>query len=272
MIIKLRNLALILMLVNLASSCNKSEPIVVTVPPVVIDPVTPPAPAPPLSNAKLVPIKIESINETITLKYLGNTALITSIEENSIGRKGIVNYDENKRITGYEIYENNQLIYFIDYWRDVNQRINNVNQFKNKGLQFTPTGYYTLEYNNLNQLSIVKFYSTQKQLISSKSLQFDAASNLNSLIINTGTEEKSTFTYDEKNGVFKNVDNAQLISLEFKHKLFYSAVNNLITKVGTLANQDYNCTYEYNSDSFPSQITLNEANVKTIFKITYKIL
>ncbi|MET3115072.1 hypothetical protein AAKU52_002815 [Pedobacter sp. CG_S7] len=274
MIIKLRNMALFFMLVTMASGCSKSEPIVAPVPPVITEPVTPPSstPTPPLSNAKLVPIKIESVNETITLKYLGNTALITSIEENSKGRKGIINYDNNKLISGYEIYENNQLIYFIDYWRDVNQRINNVNQFKNKGIQFTPTGYYTLEYNNLNQLSIIKFYSSQKQLLGSKSLNFDAASNIISIIINTGQEEKSVFTYDGKNGLFKNVDNARLISLEFNHKLFNSLVNNLITKTGTFANQDFNCTYEYNSDSFPSQITLHEANIKTIFKITYKTL
>ncbi len=136
----------------------------------------------------------------------------------------------------------------------------------------TPLGNYTLEYAASKQISIIKTYSARHLLLGTKVLSYDAAGNMNNLVATSGTQEKSTFTFDEKNGIFKHVDNIQLISFEFQHTLLNSVINNVLTRTGIPAINDYSCTYEYQTEDYPSKVTVTEAGVKTVFTITYKIL
>ena len=280
--IELSNLILAFLFGTMATGCSKSEPPVVPDTPAVVTPVspTPPTPTPPttppvippVSQVKLLPVKIESTHQTIIIKYKENTALITSIEESKAGKKHFIGYNADNTLFGYELYENNERTYFTNYWDDSNLRINYVTQFKNEDKKITPLGRYTLEYSTLNQLTAIKYYSAQKELLLTKTLGYDAAANVNSILTTKATQERTTFTFDQQNGIFKHVDNALLISLEITDKLFNSIQHNVLTITGASGTPGYNYAYEYNADAYPDQVTLQESNINTVFKITYKPL
>jgi len=280
--IKLSHLILVFLFGAMTTGCSKSEPPIVPDTPAIVTPVspTPPTPTPPttppvippVSQVKLLPVKIESTHQTIIIKYKENTALITSIEESKAGKKHFIGYNADNTLFGYELYENNERTYFTNYWDDSNLRINYVTQFKNEDKKITPLGRYTLEYNTLNQLIAIKYYSAQKELQLTKTLSYDAAANVNSILTTKVTQERITFTFDQQNGIFKHVDNALLIFLEITDKFFNSIQHNVLTISGVSGTPTYIYAYEYNADAYPDQVTLQESNVYTIFKITYKPL
>jgi len=171
----------------------------------------------------------------------------------------------------YSALLKNQTLYSLDYFRDANQRIYNVSKYTHLGKVSTPGGNYTLGYNDLNQIITLVSYTNKNILINTKTLGYDAAGNRTS-ITTFGSAEKSTFTFDQKNGIFKHVSFAQLISLEFEHQLLNSLVNNVLTMTGSPAQNNYSCTYEYQTDDFPTKVTITEAGVNTVFYITYKTL
>ncbi|WP_432712109.1 hypothetical protein [Pedobacter sp.] len=278
---KLRNLAgiLILLMLMVFKGCGKADPPLEPEKPVVTVPIpTPPGPTtpgpenptPPNSTAKLIPVKIESTLGILTFKYVGNTGKLYVFEDGQTKKTGSINYS-NDLLTGFQLNEINGLTYFVEYWK-TNQIVNRVTQFNQKGNIITPLGEYTLEYNNLQQIKDIKYYLPNKQLTSSLTLAYDASLNNNSITNNLNPDEDILFTFDKKNGLFKYVENAQLMSLEMPHKLFYCTVNNVLTKTKGPATAAYSYTYEYNADDFPSVITLTEGNTKTVFKITYKTL
>ena len=295
--IKLSHLILAFFFGVMTTGCSKSEPPLVPDTPAVVTPVspTPPAPTPPttppvippinppvippvtpptippVSQVKLLPVKIESTHQTIIIKYKENTALITSIEDSKAGKKHFIGYNADNTLFGYELYENNERTYFINYWDDSNLRINYVTQFKDSG-KITPLGRYTLEYNTLSQITAINYYSAQKELLHTKTLSYDAAANVNSILTTKVIQERTTFTFDQQNGIFKHVDNALLISLEITDKFFNSIQHNVLTITGVSGTPTYIYAYEYNADAYPDQVTLQESNVNTIFKITYKPL
>ncbi len=253
--------------------CSKTEP---PVTPVVITPVVVPVketpPLPPTSTTRLVPIKIESPLETITIKYLANTGLVTYVDFGKTKKSIQFIYNkENELIAGLTADQLGQE-YFIDYFRDTKKNIYKVSYYVELSTHTTPTGYHLLTYNSLNQIAEAIQHSSKNILLNTYSYSYDLAKNRNSTITNQDDTKKTIFTFDQKNGLFKHVDHALLISLEFPHYLLNSNINNVVTKKGSAANLDYSYTYEYNEADFPSQITLSEANVKTVYKVTYKAI
>ena len=180
----------------------------------------------------------------------------------------MLSYKENVLVK-YVHFAKNEKVYTADYWKRTNLVIDDVTKYDPRN---TPLGNYTLQYDAQKQITSIKTYSARNLLLSTKILSYDAAGNMNNSVVTAGTEEKSTFTFDQKNGIFKHVDNTQLISFEFQHKLLSSITNNVLSRSGTPAVNDYSCTYEYQSDDYPSKVTVTEAGIKTVYLITYKIL
>jgi hypothetical protein len=263
----------LLMALLIVFGCSKNEP---PITPEIITPVVTPEkenpPPPPLSTVRLVPIKIESPLETITIKYLGNTASITSIAFDKSLRKVYFSYKDGQVFSPAMANNSRGEEYYIDYFKDAKQNTFKVSTYLYLGKLLTPIGRYLLVYNSLNQIEEVKYYAGAESLLSTHHFSYDLATNRNSIIINNEEAKKEIFTFDQKNGIFKHVENVMLLSLEVPHHLFNSIANNVNSRSGTPATQDYHYTYEYNTDGYPSQVTLNEANVKTVFKIVYKAL
>jgi hypothetical protein len=263
--------AFISMVLLIVIGCSKNEP---PITPEIIKPVVTPGkenpPPPPLSTARLIPIKIESPLETITIKYLGNTASITSIVFDKTLRKVYFSYKDGEVFSPAMANNSRGEEYYIDYFKDAKQNTYKVSTYIYLKTHFTPIGRYLLTYNSLNQIEEVKYYAGAESLLSTHNFHYDLATNRNSIIINNEEDKKESFTFDQKNGIFKHVENVMLLSFEIPHHLFNSIANNVNSRSGSPPAQDYHYTYEYNTDGYPSQVTLNEANVKTVFKITYK--
>jgi hypothetical protein len=230
---------------------------------------------PPVNNSQLfIPVKLESTQQQIQLKYLENSNLLLSAEDNS-GRKELIKYNKNKLASGFEIYENNQLVYSSDYFRDAIGRVNTINQFKVSGQAFTPIGHLSIRYDSGNRISEVSTFDLHDQLLEHKIYTYDQQDHL----IRIETEkpslksEISIYNYDQKKGLCNAVPNALLFSIESQYKfLFYSVAGNLLSKTAISAEKGYTCSYEYNSQSQPSKLNLLEGSLTTTFTLTYKIL
>ncbi|ETZ20614.1 hypothetical protein [Pedobacter sp. V48] len=99
---------------------------------------------------------------------------------------------------------------------------------------------------------------------------YSPAGNVSGIIVKGSPSDTSPikYTHDEKNGVFKNVQHAQLLFLEMGYSFFCADVNNRLSYSNTdkpLENTDF--SYQYNSDDYPKQITMLQS--KQTFKITY---
>jgi hypothetical protein len=230
---------------------------------------------PPVNSSQLcIPLKLESAKQQIQLKYLENSNLLLSVEDNT-GRKELIKYNKNKLASGFEVYENNQLVYSSDYFRDTRGRINTINQFKVNGPVFTPTGHLSIEYDSDNRIAQVSTFDLRNQLLEHKICTYDQQDHL----IRIETEksslksETSICSYDQKKGLCNAVSTALLFSIESQYKfLFYSVTGNLLSKTAISTEKGYNCSYEYNSQSQPSKLNVLEGSLTTTFTLTYKTL
>lgn len=178
----------------------------------------------------------------------------------------------NNELSTYTALEKNLTLYTLSFLRDVKQRVHNVPKYTLNGKNDIPGGSYTITYNDLDQITtFVSHAINNEKIINTKTLGYDAAGNRNSIATST-PDEKSTYTFDQKNGIFKHVSHITFISLEFEHKLFNSLVNNAMTMSGSPAKNNYTCTYEYQTDDFPTKVTIMEGGVNTVYTITYKTL
>ncbi|HWW41121.1 hypothetical protein [Pedobacter sp.] len=230
---------------------------------------------PPANNSQLfIPVKLESAKQQIQLKYLENSNLLLTVEDNT-GRKEQIKYNKNKLASGFESYENNQLVYSSDYFRDATGKVNIINQFKVNGPAFTPIGHLLIGYDSGNRVAQVSTFDLHDQLLEHKIYTYDQQDHL----IRIETEkpsfksEISICNYDQKKGLCNAVPNALLFSIESQYKfLFYSVAGNLLSKTAISAEKGYTCSYEYNSQSQPSKLNLLEGSLTTTFILTYKIL
>ena len=260
------------------ASCSKTNPpvtpekpvVTVPVPPTTTPPVTnPPAVVPPASTTRLLPIKIESPNQSVVFKYLGDTNSLLSVE-NSTGKKVIITYKDNLMNTLYT-YEGDKTFY-VDFVRDHNNRINKVNQWSQTADDDIPLGYYTITYNDQQQMTEVNYFSAKNVLLHTKTFAYDLSNDKMGVIIETNKTEITKYTFDLKNGLFKHVANAHLIAMETGENFFLSADHNLLSVKSSTPKNDLTCSYEYNLDAYPTLITWEALNVKMTFKVSYKTL
>nr|WP_199077612.1 hypothetical protein [Pedobacter sp. ASV19] len=230
---------------------------------------------PPVNNSQLfIPVKLESAKQQIQLKYLENSNLLLSAEDNT-GRKELIKYNKNKLASGFEIYENNQLIYSSDYFRDASGRVNTINQFKVSGPAFTPTGHLSIGYDSGNRISNISTFDLHDQLLEYKICTYDQQDHLTRTDIEKPSLKSETciYTYDQKKGLCNAVPNALLFSIESQHKfLFCSVIGNSLSKTAVSTEKGYTCSYEYNLQSQPSKLNLLEGSQTTTFTLTYKTL
>ena len=267
----------LILLVALSSlhSCSKSTPPITPEKPIVIVPVTPPTTpvtppdttSPPISTAKWIPVKLESSTHSVVFKYIGESNSLLSAD-NGAGKKVIITY-ENKQMKGLLIYEANKF-YSVDFFRDEQERIIKVSQYKQTEYFDIPLGSYTIEYNEQQQISQVTYYSERNVLQRTKSFSYARSNDQMGIITETSGTESTRYTYDQKNGLFKNVANAQFIALETGDQFFLSAEHNLLSISGTSPKNDLTCSYEYNTDDYPSLINWLTPQANMVFKVSYK--
>jgi len=268
----------VILLIALSSlaACSKSTPPIAPEKPIVIVPTTPPTTPvtppptttiPPTSTAKLLPVKLESATQSIVFKYIGESNSLLSAD-NGAGKKVIIMYKDNQ-MNGLLIHEANK-VHYVDYYRDEQKRIVKVIQWTQTESDDIPMGSYSIEYNEQQQISVIKYYTNKDQLLRTKLFAYALSTDQMGIVIETNGSESTRYTYDQKNGLFKNVANVQFIALETGDHLFLSAEHNLLSISATTPKNDLTCSYEYNTDAYPSVINWKTPQANMLFKVSYK--
>ncbi|TCC96449.1 hypothetical protein [Pedobacter hiemivivus] len=232
------------------------------------------APEPPAVIKKFIPIKLEGSGLIINLKYMENTTLLTEISE-AAGVKALIIYDADQYPSILEKYQRDKLIYKTYYRKEDKKTINKMLMFDYNDLQhnFSPIGFYTLSYNNLQQVSTINYYNKSDQLTDTHIQSYTTSGNLSTVNAtnNLGSTNVHTYIFDQKNGIASNIRYTQLLAFEFEHWFLSYCINNLLNyrnQKFPLENVDF--SYEYNADGYPSKMIITKNKSIQSIKITYK--
>ncbi|WP_316793983.1 hypothetical protein [Pedobacter frigoris] len=253
---KAKETVIIYLLSLLIISCKKSKSFKT-------DPIQPPADQP--AQKIFLPVKLESDKLAIYLKYQDNN--LTEIE-NSDGYKSQITY-KNELPIKLRRFKYDKPISFSEYsFSDAMKT--KISSFDEDGNLLTPTGHRLLTKNSANQIATISYFGADKKLFKEQILTY-AASNLSDVSTNDVTSSLTTnfsYSYDSKNGIFKSIKHAQLLFLETGYDFFTHAINNPLSYNSNTEKTTY--TYKYNSENYPSELTITKNNKSQTYKITYK--
>ena len=231
-----------------------------------------PEPPPiPEETKRYLPIKFESGNNIITIKYLNNTPLIAEIESTG-GKKDVYSYNNDHKPVKYERYQNNEQVYLIDYLRNADGLVIKVNRFIIAPMTYIPDGYNTLSYDTKNMLINFKTYNNANKLLNEEVNEYNSIEDLVKKTTKVAGQSDATtnLTYDNKNGIFKEVLFTELLKKSTTNDILISASHNIVDRIDNVGTTHFN--YQYNTDDYPVQYILTNGNdVKTV-KITYRQL
>ncbi|SDJ90964.1 hypothetical protein SAMN04487898_10527 [Pedobacter sp. ok626] len=232
-----------------------------------------PEPEPPVIIKTLVPIKLEAAGLIINLKYKENTTLLTEISEGEGSTKTVITYNAAQYPIALEKYKSSKLFYKVNYRLEDKKVINKVLIFDYKELlhTYTPRGYYTISYNDLQQLSSLHYYNNSDNLIEAQS--YIKSGNLSTVTTtnDSGFTNIHTYTFDQKKGIASSISYAQLFTIESEHWFLSYYLNNLLNyrnQKSPSENTDF--SYEYNTDGYPSKMMISKDKNTQSIKITYK--
>jgi len=232
-----------------------------------------PEPEPPTITKTFVPIKLEAAGLIINLKYKENTTLLTEISEGGGSTKTVITYNATSYPLALEKYKSSKLFYKVNYKMEDKKVINKVLIFDYKDLlhTYTPRGYYTISYNDLQQPSGINYYSNSDYLIDTQS--HITSGNLSTVTTtnDSGFTNVHTYTFDQKKGIASNISYAQIFAIESEHWFLSYYLNNLLNyrnQKSPLENTDF--SYEYNTDGYPSKMIISKDKNTQSIKITYK--
>nr|WP_294869853.1 hypothetical protein [uncultured Pedobacter sp.] len=260
--LKFKYILTIVGIIFLTSACKKSKPKeekpAETDKPVITDP----------DKKLFIPIKLESENLIINLKYVENSALISEVNS-SDGYSVKITY-QNQLPSECLKYKSNIPFKSIYFRKTANTDLK-VTFFDIDGKVDTPTGSLMLTRNTKEQLiSIQASGNGPSYPYKESTWSYSADGNVSGIIVKGSPNDTSPvkYTHDEKNGIFKNVQHAQLLFLELGYSFFCADINNRLSYLNTdkpLENTDF--SYQYNNDDYPKQFTMIQS--KQTFKISY---
>jgi len=215
----------------------------------------------------LIPIKFESENLTINFKYIENSAFISEVNS-SDGYRTRITYET--QLPFKYLYRNNVHFKSIYFRKTANSDLK-VTFFDVDGKVDTPTGSLLLTRDTKERLVSIQVSGKGPSYPYKESTwSYNSAGNVSEITVKGSSENVTPvrYTYDEKNGIFKNVHHAQLLFLEMGYSFFCADANNRLSYLNTdkpTENTEY--VYQYNTDDYPTQFTIVQS--KQTFKITY---
>lgn len=235
-----------------------------------------PTPEPPVDggdkpgNSKnLLPVKLEHARLQISMTYLNNSSLLATIVQ-SDGLTEKFSYTDQQSLKSYERYNQNELVYMVDYAGDASGNVIKASQHlvTFNGKVTTPLGYYIIQLNTGKNITDVKWYNLSDRLLKTVLFNYSETGTINTMV-NTSPEIKPiSFSYDDKNGLFKNAVSCQFLALENPQPLFRSLKANILQQSGVSVPYQY--SYTYNKDGYPVTILgKDEQGTQTSWKVTY---
>lgn len=217
---------------------------------------------------KFVPVRFESDNLQISLKYQENTANLIEIA-GSDGYMTLITY-KNQQPHEIKKMKYNQPFQLVDYVKD-KEGLPKARSFDESGAVFTPTGFYILNYDLADQLTKIRYYKDNAELFRESVLSYSLG-NVTELVQSDypGGSKKTQYTYDIKNGIFKHVKYGERLFLESRYLFFKPGQNNMLSSADSKAPlENLTCSYEYNADDLPVKLRVTDHKITQNFTITY---
>jgi hypothetical protein len=269
---KLKNLLLLIVLMPMftATSCKKKGGPSAPDPQEI--PVNPAKPSNPESEVKLyTPLSLITDKLKVELSYLSKTNLVLEIKQ-SDGKREVIEYNEKNFPKGYSRYLKDELQYKVSYITAENGSVTKGIQYQVEGKILTLLGNYQISYTEQKQISTISRYNFANKLISTEHFSYDQTLQL----LETGDEQTKLplqkYSWDGKTGLLRNVPYAQVLAIENREFYFLNSRSNLNTlKDNMNPTGDLNIRYEYNTDNYPTLMTLTDAKKQnTTYKVTYR--
>ncbi|WP_158795408.1 hypothetical protein [Pedobacter sp. L105] len=222
----------------------------------------------PVPEKAYIPTQLESGKSKMVFSYTSNLSL--SKIDYTGGDSVVLNYTADGKPLNFLRYKNKKLIYSSEYSLDQTGIVISAAQFTLEDENSYAIGSYNLIYNTASQLTAISYYSTKDQLLNEQQKTYTTSGNLLS-DDSTSPGLSLSYQYDDKNGLFKNVNYAWLFAVEKENRLLLSVINNIQQCNYTLmpdSNQTF--SYAYNADKYPETIISTSNGISSTFKVTYK--
>lgn len=217
---------------------------------------------------KMLPEKIVSGPNSITFSYQDQSALITEITHSS-GDQQKLSYTEKGRLSFLQKLRSNVVYEYLSYATDSRDLITTARRYVINGSTYTVTETLKFSYDSQDRLQVVERYTKSNELISRDERVYNTSGNLAEMRGRTagGQESIRQYSFDNKQGCFKNVPDIDFIAMESDLELMYNQNNNRLTSISNnILNSSYSC--QYNENGYPTMITEN-GNTASAFRITY---
>ncbi|MBB5637394.1 hypothetical protein HDE68_003309 [Pedobacter cryoconitis] len=214
----------------------------------------------------LIPVQLGTGNSKTVMSYTEGAAFskIEYGDGTSIG----FTYNNTGKPLGLERFKNGELVSLTDYELDENGRVIIGRMAIRKGNNYVLNGHYELKYNELNQVATISFMDINEQLLGKVERRYDQTGNL---IGERSTKVDLTYSYDLKNGLFKHVNYAWLLTIEENKNLFLSGINNVKEITDALnSGNTQSFSHVYNKDGYPETVNTVIGGTKTAVKVSYK--
>lgn len=235
-----------------------------------------PEPIKPPESRKMVPIKFESAGSTIHLKYKNNTAVLTEIDEGS-GNKIVISYTAQGFPGTLEKYKKAELYKIVYFILDDQKKASKAVTFDYDHLSdnYTPTGFYTLAYNELGLIHTIKYFNHNDVLVNTVTKSYTAQGSLTevNLMTNQGSKNKISYTFDQQKGTSSLIPYIQLFTFEADHWFLFCFNNNMLRSLNQNSPaENIELNYIYNQDGYPTNLKLSKVTSTQNVVITYKTL
>lgn len=217
---------------------------------------------------KFIPVQIGTNDQKTLFSY--TTAHSLSKIEYKDGKNTVLSYDPDGRPMAFMRYQGSKLISSTEYQLDQNGLVIKGDQFMLSGNKYKATGYYTLTYNTGGQLTGISYYDIHDNLTGIQQKEYDAAGNL-VLEKSSSADLTLSYSYDDRKGMFKNVNYAWLFAAEKESDFFLSVNHNIrACNYPQKPADNRSFSYIYNADQYPETISSDLQGKTTNDKVIYK--
>jgi len=220
----------------------------------------------PVNPGIYIPAKLTSGKSNMIFSYTAAGALAKLNYEN--GDSTLMKFNSDGRPVEFRRYENGKMTTTTYYSRNANGLVIKAQTYQVTGKDQVKSGSYTITYGSGEQIMTVSYFDKDNRLLEEQQYGYTTTGNLamqKSLLLT------ANYSYDLKNGLFKNVGYAWLFALEKESSLFLSAINNIQNcnyPLETGSNQLLG--YEYNIAGYPTVITSKALGLTTIINVKYQ--
>lgn len=225
----------------------------------------------PTEKKTILPVKIVYGKLTTEYEYFPGTARLKTIKK-STGYTYQFKYKNDTLPYIYKVLQNDKEIYEIDLIRNEAFIPIRSPRFKIEGNVYIPEGHDKLYFNESGQLIKAENYAHNNTYQSEKVFGYD----INGSMISTSNTIKTPdiqhkLSYDNKNGIFKNLENTFLIYLLHQDILMATPAHNM-TSCTSIQQPDDNMSlsYEYNNQNYPVKMTIIRPKWTETHLITYE--